>query len=80
MIAGYSDHAHAPTPRMLDVAACGARGLSAKQTAAELAIAEATVVTIRKALCARLGAPNFTAATHMALYGPHSPPARSGVA
>jgi DNA-binding CsgD family transcriptional regulator len=61
MVAGYKDSG-AITPRMAQVAACGARGLSAKQTAAELAIAEATVVSIRKALCARLGAPNFTAA------------------
>lgn len=61
MIAGYK--AAGPlTPRMRDVARLGARGLSAKQTAAELAIAEATVVSIRKALCARVGAANFTAA------------------
>ena len=58
---GYKD-AGAVTPRMRDVAACGARGLTAKQTAIELGVSEATVVSVRKALCARLGTPNFTAA------------------
>lgn len=47
---------------MLDVARLGGRGLTAKQTAIELGISEATVVSVRKALCARLGSPNFTAA------------------
>lgn len=50
------------TPRMRDVAGCGARGLTAQQTAIELGVAVQTVWTVRAALTARLEAPNFTAA------------------
>jgi len=47
---------------MRDVASCGARGLTAQQTALELGVAIQTVWTVRAALVERLEAPNFTAA------------------
>lgn len=63
MIAGYSEARARPlTPRMIDVLAAGARGLTVIQTAGELAIAESTVCNVRAAAIARLGVPNFTAA------------------
>lgn len=64
---GYSAEVARPlTPRMLDVLRAAARGLSAKQTAAELGISEHTVHAVRAALCARLGAVNVTAAVDRA--------------
>jgi DNA-binding NarL/FixJ family response regulator len=62
-VKGYADTRARPlTPRMVDVARCGAAGLSAQQTALELSVSVQTVWTIRAALVARLDAPNFTAA------------------
>lgn len=64
MIAGYSNHARALTPRMLDVLAAAAAGRTVTQTALELGVAESTVKAVRAALCARAGAPNLTAAVY----------------
>ena len=66
MIAGYS--AAGPlTPRMRDVLASAAAGRTVLQTAAELHVSEATVRSIRAALCARLDVPNVTAAVLVAV-------------
>jgi two-component system, NarL family, response regulator DesR len=62
VIVGYSDRARPLTPRMRDVLAAGARGLTVTQTAAELTLAESTVWNVRAAAVARLAVPNFTAA------------------
>lgn len=66
---GYADADARPTltPRMRDVARCGAAGYTAQQTALELGVAVDTVWTVRAALCARLSAPNFTAAVVVAV-------------
>ena len=69
MIAGYSDRARPLTPRMVDVLAAGARGLTVIQTAGELAVTESTVCSIRAAAIARLGVPNFTAAVAVFVRG-----------
>lgn len=50
------------TPRMLDVLRAAAAGKTAKGTALELGVTEATVKTIRAALCERLGASNMASA------------------
>ena len=66
--AGYAVPGSRPlTPRMRDVARSGARGATAKETAIELGVAVQTVWTVRAALCARLDAPNFTAAVVLAV-------------
>lgn len=64
---GYSSDVRPLTPRMRQVLASAAAGRTATQTAAELDIAEPTVWTLRSALCARLGAPNMTAAVLLAV-------------
>jgi DNA-binding CsgD family transcriptional regulator len=66
-VAGYSSSSARPlTPRMRDVLAAAGAGLTRAQTALALGIAEPTVATERKAACARLGAPNVTAAVLLA--------------
>lgn len=62
MSGSYADRAKPLTPRMRDVARCGAAGQTAHETAIELGVAVGTVWTVRAALQARLSAPNFTAA------------------
>ena len=52
---------------MRDVLASAAAGRTVTQTALELGVGEATVYTIRAALCARLEAPNVTAAVLVAV-------------
>lgn len=69
MIAGYSDRARPLTPRMRDVLAAGARGLTVTQISIELSIAESTVCSIRAAAVDRLGVPNFTAAVAVFVRG-----------
>ena len=64
MIAGYSDRARPLTPRMRDVLACSARGLTTAETARELNLSVSTVWNERAALCARLHAPNMYAALY----------------
>jgi DNA-binding CsgD family transcriptional regulator len=60
--AGYATDTAALTPRMRDVARCGAAGCSVEQTARQLGVSPETVKTVRARLCARVDAPNFTAA------------------
>lgn len=62
MSAGYADGARPLSPRMRDVLAAAAAGRTVTQTALELHVAEATVWSVRAALCARLEVPNVTAA------------------
>jgi DNA-binding NarL/FixJ family response regulator len=64
---GYSDDRHELTPRMRQILLSAARGASARQTAAELGVAEQTVKSVRAAACARLDAPNMVAAVAAAL-------------
>ena len=52
---------------MRDVLASAASGHTAIQTALELGISEGTVWNVRAALCARLDAPNVTAAVLVAV-------------
>jgi DNA-binding NarL/FixJ family response regulator len=62
VIHGYAEDTRRLTPRMSDVLAAGARGLTIDQTAAELRLAESTVRHVRAAAVERLAVPNFTAA------------------
>ena len=63
---GYADDGGL-TPRMRDVLGAAARGKRIRATAAELHVSEQTVRSLRAAACARLGAPNITAAVVIAL-------------
>ena len=64
---GYADDARPLTPRMRDVLSSAAAGRTAQQTALELGVSIRTVDSVRAALCARLSAPNITAAVMVAV-------------
>jgi len=64
---GYSATVVELTPRMRDVLACAAAGLSIDATALELGIASTTVVSLRAAACSRLGAANVVQAVALAV-------------
>ena len=64
---GYSDDVEALSPRMIAVLRSASRGRTARETALELHVSEATVWTIRSAACSRLGASNVTAAVTVAI-------------
>ena len=65
-MSGYAQTRATLTPRMRDVLTAAASGLTTRQTAQTLHLSEATVWTVRAALCARLGASNITAAVYVA--------------
>jgi DNA-binding NarL/FixJ family response regulator len=65
-VAGYSTQVTELTPRMRDVLAAAASGKPAKTTAYELHLSESTIAKLRAAACARLDAPNITAAVYIA--------------
>jgi DNA-binding NarL/FixJ family response regulator len=56
------------TPRMRQVLRCAAAGRSARGTARELGVSEATVWSIRTALCVRLGVSTMPAAIATAMH------------
>jgi DNA-binding NarL/FixJ family response regulator len=63
---GYAE-AGRLTPRMVEVLSDAAEGRTVIETARRLALAEATVWSVRAAVCARLDAPNVTAAVVLAI-------------